>query len=404
MRSLVLAGLVAAALVAGNAVAVPKKPLKKPVEPPTKIVDEEAPKADAPAPDVEPEADADAPPAPSELELSVKQHGPSLPWSYEIKNVGERPVRVAADPRLLWFEVQVPGKKKRRTCRLPAELFPKHADKDFSLMLRPGERFGQRFDPRLYCFAAGGQTELVAGAVVYPRFGWPKKFKTSWRGGKRLQTEELDAPFAVTPPERPRRGKKQPRAKQDLPKKETHLKLIEGKGLGLRSAYAGWSKDALAEDDKPEQSDWDSPEPMLTMQTGSDAAAERMATVQVKLKNPSKDRKLIVYFRRELLSFEVMGPDGLKSCTPEPRTRFPEAQAFTTLGPGRSISVVSRLVELCPRGTFDRPGLYLIRARFDSKDDGAEFGLQGFTGRIVAEQPATVRIRGGEKPFRLPKR
>ncbi|MCA9640913.1 MAG: hypothetical protein H6718_25620 [Polyangiaceae bacterium] len=402
MRPLVLAGLVTTALLAGNAIAVPKKPLKKPVEPPTKIIDEETPKTDAPA-DAEPQPDAA--PAPSEVELSVKQHGPSLPWSYEIKNVGERPVRVAADPRLLWFEVQVPGKKKRRTCRLPAELFPKHADKDFSLVLRPGERFGQRFDPRLYCFAAGGQTDLVAGAVVYPRFGWPKQFKTSWKGGKKLQTEQLDAPFAVTPPERPRRGKKkQPRAKADLPKQETHLKLVEGKGLGLRSAYAGWSKDALHEDDKPEQSDWDSPEPMLTMQTGSDAAAERLATVQVKLKNPSKDRKLVVYFRRELLSFEVMGPDGLKSCIPEPRTRFPEAQAFTTLGPGRSISVVSRLVELCPRGTFDRPGLYLIRARFDSKDDGAEFGLQGFTGRIVAEQPATVRIRGGEKPFRLPRR
>lgn len=404
MRPLVLGSLLVAAFVAANAGAVPKKPLKKPVEPPTKIVDEET--ASEPHSETEPESEADSAPVPSEVELSVKQLGPGLPWSYEIKNAGERPVRVAADPRLLWFEVQVPGKKKRRTCRLPAELFPKHADKDFSLMLRPGERFGQRFDPRLYCFAAGGQTELVAGAIVYPRFGWPKEFKTSWKGGKKLQTLILDAPFAVTPPERPRRGKKKPDAKAaELPKKETHLKLVEGKALGLRSAYAGWSKDALHEgDEKPEQSDWDSPEPVLSMQTGSDAAAERLATVQVKLKNPSKDRKLVVYFRRELLSFEVMGPDGLRSCTPEPRTRFPEAQAFTTLRPGRSISVVSRLVELCPRGTFDRPGLYLIRARFDSKDDGAEFGLQGFTGRIVAEQPATVRIRGGEKPFRLPRR
>lgn len=384
--------------------AVPAHPLSKPTSPkpkPPEVVAADGQPASAGEPAAEQQQAA-----PSEVELKVSQHSPGLPWRYQIRNVGKRPVRVAADPRLLWFEVEVPGKKKRQTCRLPASLFPTFADKHFSLVLRPGDSFGQRFDPRLYCFAAGGQTELVSGSVVYPRFGWPKQHVTSWKSGKKITTEKLLAPFAVTPPERsggkPRRGARAKAQTQARPKADTHLKLVEGKAFSLTTAYAGWSKSALPDETKMSQDgDWDAPEPSLSMTTGSDAAAERLATVSVRLKNPSTSRKLVVYFRRELMSFEVMGPDGVVSCEPEPRERFPEPQAFTTLGAGKSIVVTSRLVELCPRRTFDRPGLYLIRARFESKDSGAEFGLQAFTGRVVADQPATVRIRGGEKPFRL---
>lgn len=383
--------------------AVPARPLSKPTAPkpkPPEVVAEDGKPSSAPQ-----DIDLDEAAA-ADVELKVTQHSPGLPWRYRIRNAGKRPVRVAADPRLLWFEVRVPGKKKRQTCRLPESLFPKFADKDFSLVLRPGDSFSQRFDPRLYCFAAGGQTDLVSGSVVYPRFGWPKQHVTTWKHGKKITTEKLQAPFAVTPPGRPpssRGGKGDAPTKADgPPKTETHLKVVEGKAFALNTAYAGWSKDALpGEPDKAQESDWDSPEPTLSMTTGSDAAAERMATVSVRLKNPSARRKLVVYFRRELMSFEVMGPDGVTSCEPEPRTRFPEPQAFTTLGAGKSIVVTSRLVELCPRGTFDRPGLYLIRARFESKDSGEDFGLQAFTGRVVADQPATVRIRGGEKPFKL---
>lgn len=340
------------------------------------------------------------------LELQVTQYDPGLPWRYELINQGEGPIRISADPRLLWFEVQVPGKKKRQTCRLPKEIFPERVDQDFTLILRPGERFGQHFDPRLYCFAAGGQTELVAGALVYPRFGWPKNIVTSWKNGKRVTEEKLEAPFSATPP-LPRSGSAshgKPAVKIPV-RKDTHLKLVEGAPVALKSAYASWSSAALSSEAPSEDSPqvlagWESPRPSLTMTGGSDAAAERVATIQVRLSNPSKREKLSVYFRRELLSFEVIGPDGLVRCEPEPRTRYPQAQAFTNLGPGKSIQLTSRLTELCPRGTFNRPGLYLIRARFDSKEDGADFGLNAFTGRLIAEQPATVRIRNGDKKFR----
>ncbi|MBX3182271.1 MAG: hypothetical protein KIT72_09545 [Polyangiaceae bacterium] len=389
-----------------------------------------APGAPAPKPPARGEAlQYSEHPAPSSVKLTVTQHGPELPWRYQLTNFGEHPVVVVADPRLLWFEVEVPGKRtKRRTCRLPEGLFPKAVDRDFAILLRPGDTFEQRFDPRLYCFAAGGQTELVAGSVVHPRFGWPRVYTTSWQRGKAVKTEKLSAPFVVSPPEPPRAERARSaqsrragaaaeataaaKAKRPAPSLSTHLRSIEGQGFGLKSAYAGWSKDALSPDGalSPEASQADEddpfspPTPQLTAMVGSDAEAERTATITIQLKNPSRERSLSVFFRRELLSFEVMGPDGLRTCEPEPRTRAPEAQSFTTLGPGKSIQVVSRLVELCPRRTFDRPGLYLVRARLDAQTRGDDAGVDAFTGRVVASAPASVRIRSGEKRFVLPRR
>src|SRR5690606_4863414 len=103
-----------------------------------------------------------------------------------------------------------------------------------------------------------------------------------------------------------------------------------------------------------------------------------------------------VYFRRELLSFEVMGPGGLVSCDPQPDTRAPDRQAFLRLSPGRSMTITSRLVELCPKGTFSRPGFYLVHARFDADDSGEELCLDAYVGRVASETPANVRIRTGE--------
>ena len=38
-----------------------------------------------------------------------------------------------------------------------------------------------------------------------------------------------------------------------------------------------------------------------------------------------------VYFRREFVSFEVSGPDGMTICDPQPDGRAPDRQAFTLL-------------------------------------------------------------------------
>jgi hypothetical protein len=131
---------------------------------------------------------------------------------------------------------------------------------------------------------------------------------------------------------------------------------------------------------------------------GSDASTEAFATVTVKLSNHGNTKEQ-VFFRRELVTLEVSNVDGTVLCEPEPDDRTPDRQAFTLLAPGGSISVTSRLVELCPQDTFARPGLYLVRGAFDTDISGSDFGLEAFVGHLSAEKPAVVRIRTGHLPF-----
>jgi hypothetical protein len=332
----------------------------------------------------EPEETA-APPV-TGLDLRVREHGPGRPWTMELANRGEDGAWVAADPRLLWFDVQVPGKKKKTTCKLPSELFPKHADARTLLLLDPGEGVEQRFDPRLFCFDAGGQWQLVPGALVTPHFGWPEKKKTVWKHGKRVEeTPKQSPPFVAKPATEDGGGKSD---------ESNGLKQLDAEPFALRSDYAEWSRTKVDADKKPPD---DTPLEMTTVQ-GSDAEAERNATVRITLKNRSK-HSVTVYFRRELVSYEVMRPDGLATCDPQPDLRAPDRQGFTHIGAGHSITVVSRLVEMCPTGTFGQPGLYLVHARFDANEAGDEWDMDAFVGRVLSHGPATVRIRTGEQPF-----
>jgi hypothetical protein len=321
----------------------------------------------------------------SGLELDVRERGPGRPWTMTLANRGDSGAFVSADPRLLWFEVKVPGKKKTATCRLPSELFPKRPDARTLVMLDPGEGVEQHFDPRLFCFAAKGQWQLVPGAFVTPHFGWPEKKKTVWKHGKKTtETPKQSPPFVA----------RAPREDGTKPDDSDGLKELEAEPFALRSDYAEWSRTKVDADRKPPD---DVPLVMKTVQ-GSDAEAERNATVRITLKNRSK-HSLRVYFRRELVSYEVMRPDGLATCDPQPDLRAPDRQGFTHIGAGGSITVVSRLVEMCPSGTFGQPGLYLVHARFDATESGDEWDLDAFTGRVLSQGPATVRIRTGEQPF-----
>jgi hypothetical protein len=316
------------------------------------------------------------------LDFRVQERGPGLPWSLSIVNRGKDKARLTADPRLLWFEVKVPSKKQTQTCRLPGGLFPSGSEKRVELELAPGEGVAHAFDPRLYCFAAGGQWQLVPGAFVTPHFGWKPKMKVSWRGGKRVEEPAAaqKAPFV---------GMLASADEDDGP----GVKELVAEPFALRSEYAEWSRTRIDEEEKKKK-----PPLELRILQGSDAQAERSATISIRLKNTSK-RALTVYFRRELVSYEVMGPDGLITCDGEPDLRAPDRQAFSRLRPGGTIAVTSRLVELCPTGTFGRPGLYLVHGRLETADDGAEWDIEAFMGTVYSKEPATVRIRTGELSF-----
>jgi hypothetical protein len=360
---------------------------------------------------------------PRGLRFGVIERGPGRSWALAIFNDGDEPSQVVADIRLLRFEVVVPSKKQPVTCRLPESLFPDHVDRRVQVTLEPGEALVQPFDPRLYCFASAGQTRLVPGAFVRPYFGWPEKTKTVWRGGKREPVKlEQAPPFVATrlaPPnarheltqeelcKSPHAEKTKGAAKattSDAPTADAGaaeaadehcVKSLEGEPFALRSEYKEWSSTRL-EEDRPAR---ENPGPLeIQMTQGSDAEAERTATVALRLKNRTKTPRQ-VYFRRELVSFEIMGPDGLSTCDAQPDLRAPDRQAFTQLGRTGSLEVTSRLIELCPQGAFARPGLYLVHARFDATEAGDELGLDAFVGRVVSLEPAAVRIRTGELPF-----
>ncbi len=343
-------------------------------------------------------ADKPAAQAPDEgdrgLELAVSEEGPGLPWRMSIVNRGHEPSLLVADPSLLWFDVRVPGKRKVQTCRLPHGLFPSGPAHSAEVVLRPGEGVAHAFDPRLYCFASGGQWRLVPGAFVSPHFGWPEKKKKIWRHGHLVeQPVKQSAPFVAGPPP-PQHGHKQGEIDAAHGVKE-----LQAEPFALRSTYAEWSSTRIGKDTEHPPTG-----PLaLTISHGSDASTERTATISVRLKNISK-HGVHFFVRRELISFEVMGPDGLETCDPEPDERAPDRQAFLYLGKGHSMTIESRLVELCPRGTFSQPGLYLVHARYDATRSGARWGLRAFVGRVVSRQPGSIRIRHGEHPFMMKRR
>ncbi len=352
---------------------------------------------------------AHGPASPAPLEFVVVQQGPTQPWVLGIVNRSDHHARLIADPRLLSFEVNVPGKKKPVICELPEPLRPTQAHARYSVWLEPGQGVVKVFDPRLYCFASSGQQTLVPGAIVTPKFGWPEKVKTVWKGGKKqevpvAQSEpfiaHLDRPAEPESESPPAGAASAPGAKTTPEASDeaasTHgIKGLRAPAIALNSDYRAWSAAAL-----PRPVKTDSPI-VIDMQQGSDAASDLQATVEVTLKNKSRQTQY-VYFRRELLNLEVMGPGGAASCDPEPDTRAPDRHAFLRLTPGQRMSIPSRLVELCPKETFLRPGFYLVHARFEATATGEEFGLEAYVGRVATEHPANVRIRSGElSPYEL---
>lgn len=340
-------------------------------------------------------------PAPLGLRFEVLEQGAELPWAFAVVNRGTEAALVDFDARLLTLEIRlppepqktdakgklIPNRKKAPkpvVCRLPADVVPRSVDPALARKLEPGEGMVQQFDPRLYCIGKA-PWPLVEGAEVSARFGWTPKMKVTWKGGKREEKPGAqNEPFVAEPSE----------AEGSLPENggveagERRIKELVGTPLTLGASFATVPKSA------------NEPEPGLEITlTGSDASSEATATATTVITNRGK-RKQDLYFRRELVTYEVSGPDGVFQCDAKPDTRAPtDRSAVTTLRPGGKFSAVTRLIEMCPARSLARPGLYLVHARFDAADPGNDLGFQAFMGRLVSKKPALVRIRQGELPF-----
>ncbi len=328
---------------------------------------------------------------PLHLRLEITPRPAGERWLVAVVNRGTEPAKVLFDLTRLTLSLQAaedPKKPRNKfqkppkpaVCRLP-DGFGGPLTDDQRRLLQPGEGLVQTFDPRLYCISGGGDSLLATGQTVTAKLGFtPKPPRTAYKQGKRTEVPALQsAPFIAEP----EAAWSEASAKVD-PEHDPRVKQLVSSELTLTPDLTG----AEAEED-----------PSLPLQLrlvhGSDAATEMTATAVVDVR---AKQKTMLYFRRELVSFTVHGPDGIHGCDPQPDGRSPDRQAYTPLAPGQSISATSLLAELCPKYTFGRAGLYLVSARLDAERDGSEFGLSAFTGRLESRREALVRIRTGDFP------
>jgi hypothetical protein len=326
---------------------------------------------------------------PLHLRLEVTPRPAGELWLVGVVNRGTEVAKVKFDLRRLTLTLTPPEaappsrggwhpKPKKIVCKLP-EGFGGHVEALPPEVLEPGEGLVQTFDPRLYCISTGGDSQLATGQRLTPRLGFaPKPPRVLWKQGKRVEAPSQQvAPFIAEP------ASLEPTASLDA-EHDPRVKELVGSEILVSPELTN----AEAEED-----------PSLPLQFrllhGSDAATEMSATTVVQVRARKKSQ---LYFRRELVSFMVHGPEGIRGCDPEPDERAPDRQAYVTLGAGQSVSATSLLAELCPKFTFGRPGLYLVSARMDAERDGSEFGLSAFTGRLESRKEALVRIRTGELP------
>jgi hypothetical protein len=325
---------------------------------------------------------------PLHLRLEITPRPAGELWLVAVVNRGTEPLRVLFDLNRLTLSLQpAEDPKKPRAkwqkkpgpvvCKLP-DGFGGPAAEDQTRSLAAGEGLVQTFDPRLYCISGAGDSLLATGQTVTAKLGFaPKPPRTLYKQGKRIEAPApQSAPFVAEPAT-------EPSVKPD-PEHDPRVKQLVSRELTITADLTG----AEAEED-----------PSLPLQMrlmhGSDAATELTATAVVEVR---ARQKTMLYFRRELVSFTVHGPDGIHGCDPEPDGRAPDRQAYTPLAPGQRISATSLLTELCPKYTFGRAGLYLVSARLDAERDGSEFGLSAFTGRLESRREALVRIRTGDFP------
>lgn len=339
------------------------------------------------------------------LRLAVLDSAPDLPWHLALVNRGTSVLRVVFDLRTLSLEVEPPRPEptpvqrgtraakpaKRTVCMLPKSVVPAREAQELELELAPGEGVVHAFDPRLYCSPTELASPFVPGSRVTVRLGFPEKTKTVWRKGKaekkRLeQTAPFVARLAETEEPTPVAPIKLPQSagdSEELAFERFAVKQLVSESLELGSEYG------------PRAIEDEARKPLaLRLTRGSDARTEREAIVTMQLVNQSS-RPLTVYFRRELVSFELSGPAGITSCDAGPDERAPERQSFLTIAPGAKLSAASRLIELCPSETLRMPGLYRVHGRFEALEKGADFGLDAFQGMIVSQKPALVRVQTG---------
>lgn len=328
-------------------------------------------------------AEPEPPPLPApEVKLRVEPAGPGKPWRMVVTNEGSTPLRLVADARLLRMSIDVPidptapppkpTKKalkpptpKPIECGLPGSM----REDGRVLVLQPGAKYVEVFDPRLYCLDA--IEKIAPGSTVQARLGWPAPEP------KKGKPVPLKPPFVVAPV---------PSANGDA-----------GVASAKQIAAAPFAIDVAP---------WSPPKPAASLEplvakggAARSVVSGKYADASVILRNTSASSKL-VYARPQLVEAKVVDPRGnAVACTGPGLTPAPIIDFATRLAPTGTWSASIPLAQLCPPGTFDVPGLYLVTPIVhlpkipDAKND--------WSGDVTGDKPQMLRVETGKEPFHL---
>jgi len=325
------------------------------------------------------------------------------PWTMRLENEGSVALRVAADSRLLRFEVQTSDEAKPVSCVLPSSLRSTRFPEDRALLLAPGHSYVESFDPRLFCFGKSA-VELGPNVTVRAKLGWepPKEKKTKI---KPKNPKPPTGPIVVESTEKvPTIGP---------------LYEVTAPSILLGAATASppnTAKEAQAEAKPEGQTDSPNgsadktalpPTPPVDERAGKlelsstpfvEASAPRNITLTVTAKNVGL-RPIVVALRPWMMSFRIDGPAGLaEMCYADNARRILPNDAYRPVAPGATTSFSVLIAEVCPKNIFTKPGLYRVTALMAAKETTNQ-GVDVTTTQLTAPAPSFVRLTSAVEPF-----
>jgi hypothetical protein len=294
-------------------------------------------------------------------------------WKLRVVNKGSVPLRLAADARLLSFEIEpdatpgateTPKKPKPVTCALPADMRPA-GDDERVLVLPPGRAFGETFDPQLYCFGATESAALRAGGRVTARMGF-----SPGRG-------KLERPFVISPFD-------------GIEPRVAAAKEIAAPSFTLAALAPAAPPAASAPLTGPRLS------VALPEWLDANRGAEAAGTVTV---SNAGDRPVTLRLRPDTVTFSVATPGGASvRCGRGTAMGTPVRELFDTVPARGSAALPVLLAALCPAATFDQAGLYRVVPTLDTRRaSGERIGLATFDGEVVGTRASLLRVRAAQR-------
>ena len=351
-----------------------------------------------------------------------------LPWILIIQNRGAHVIELAALPQLLSFELTPDAPQKENGDELDTSgasseaapqgylcsmKKPKKIKDSQQLAIEPEGLLVYSFDPRAYCEDA---EQLADGIMVHAYFGYRPKTKKIWRRGKRVEVKVTPrAPFAA----RVKLGQK---VTKDSQAPAEDLLGWELPSFRLGETYPLEALSALAAE-SPSNAALQTNNGTGSIQAGSTTDKEKSATtstasqeqsvLQLTLSDISRTynpgRKTItarlrnisstnvrVLVKREAFTYQFDSPTSHLTCGLKKDETPAEQSRYTTLKPGQSRRITTRLSEACPAGPW-KPGKYKISGSYSLSVSPKPENEQYFVGTVSSASQGQLEVAGAAK-------